>query len=57
MASGTVIDMDVEITDVNGQPQLVPFASLSKSGKIVNAYNALRLAQQYKKWKKGKTWE
>ena len=54
MASGTVIDMDVEITDVNGQPQLVPFASLSKSGKIVNAYNALRLAQHYKKWKKGK---
>jgi cell wall-associated protease len=54
MASGTVIDLDVEITDANGQPQLVPFASLSKSGKIVNAYNALRLAQHYKKWKKGK---
>jgi cell wall-associated protease len=54
MASGTPIDLDVEITDANGQPQLVPFASLSKSGKIVNAYNALRLAQQYKKWKKGK---
>ena len=57
MASGTVIDREVEIMDANGQPQLVPFASLSKSGKIVNAYNALRLAQQYKKWKKGKTWE
>jgi cell wall-associated protease len=54
MASGTVIDREVEITDANGQPKLVPFASLSKSGKIVNAYNALRLAQHYKKWKKGK---
>jgi cell wall-associated protease len=54
MASGTVIDREVEITDANGQPKLVPFTSLSKSGKIVNAYNALRLAQHYKKWKKGK---
>ncbi len=54
LASGVSYDIDVEITDENGKKKLVPFSSLSKSGKIVNAYNALLYAKNYKKWKAGK---
>lgn len=54
MVSGTSVEVDVEITDENGNPKTVPFSSLSKSGKIVNAYNAMLMAKNYKKWKKGK---
>ncbi len=44
MDSGTAITTDVI---VGGDPKDVrPFASLSKSGKIVNAYNALLLAEK-----------
>ncbi len=32
--------------------KLVPFSQLSKSGKVVNAYNALVLAEQISKSKK-----
>jgi cell wall-associated protease len=52
MESGTVIDLEVEIKDEQGNPKKVPFSSLSKSGKIVNAYQALVLAQRYQKNKK-----
>jgi cell wall-associated protease len=55
MESGTVIDLEVEIKDDLGNPKLVPFSSLSKSGKIVNAYNALIWAEHYTKEKKRKT--
>jgi len=49
MDSGTAITTDVI---VGGKPSDVrPFASLSKSGKIVNAYNALVMAEQMSKGK------
>ncbi len=38
--------------DYKGEPQLVPFNSLSKSGKMVNVYNAILLADQISKSKK-----
>jgi subtilisin family serine protease len=53
LASGVSYDIDVEIIE-DGKKKLVPFSSLSKSGKIVNAYNALLYAKNYKKWKAGK---
>ena len=47
MDSGTAITTDVIF---GGNPSDVrPFASLSKSGKIVNAYNALLMAQKMSK--------
>lgn len=54
MESGISYDIEVEIRNEKGEKVLVPFRSLSKSGKIVNAYNALLMAKNYKKWKKGK---
>ena len=53
LASGVSYNIDVEIRE-GRKKKLVPFSSLSKTGKIVNAYNALLLAKHYKKWKKGK---
>lgn len=47
MDSGVSYDIDVEITNEEGEKVLVPFSSLSKSGKIVNAYNALLMAEKY----------
>lgn len=38
----------------NKEKELVPFSSLSKSGKIVNAYNALLMAEEVSKKKKRK---
>jgi len=54
LESGVSYDIDVELPSYDEEKKLVPFKSLSKSGKIVNAYNALLLAKHYKKWKKGK---
>jgi len=54
LASGVSYDIDVEITGEDGKKKSVPFKNLSKSGKIVNAYNALLYAKNYKKWKAGK---
>jgi len=49
MDSGTAITSDVV---VGGNPSDIrPFASLSKSGRIVNAYNALLMAEQISKGK------
>jgi len=44
MNSGTKIDKEVLLP--GGKGKKVPFASLSVSGRIVNAYNALRMANQ-----------
>ncbi|AXT61891.1 peptidase S8 [Aquimarina sp. AD10] len=52
LESGTSYDIDVEITGENGEKKLIPFSELSKSGKIVNAYNALLLAEKMSKNKK-----
>ena len=47
--SGTVYDVKVEITQKDGTKTLIPFSELSKSGKIVNAYNALIMAEKLSK--------
>ncbi len=52
MESGVSYDIDVEIEQEDGTKKLVPFSELSKSGKIVNAYNALLMAEQVSKRKK-----
>ena len=57
LQSGTPIDLMVLKPYPNGEkrdPNKVPFSSLSKSGKIVNAYNALLLAEEVSKKKKRK---
>jgi subtilisin family serine protease len=54
LESGVSYDIDVELPSYDEEKKLVPFSSLSKSGKIVNAYNALLYAKNYKKWKQGK---
>jgi len=46
MKSGTAYHIDIEIEQEDGSKKLVPFSELSKSGKIVNAYNALLLAEK-----------
>ncbi len=51
MKSGTSYHIDVEIKQEDGTKKMVPFSELSKSGKIVNAYNALLLAEQISKSK------
>ncbi|MFD2563666.1 S8 family serine peptidase [Aquimarina rubra] len=51
MDSGTSYDAEVEIKQEDGTKKLVPFSDLSKSGKVVNAYNALLMAEQLSKQK------
>ncbi|WP_162200462.1 S8 family serine peptidase [Kordia jejudonensis] len=54
MESGVSYDIMVLKPYANGEkrdPNKVPFSSLSKSGKIVNAYNALLLAEKVSKKK------
>ena len=55
MQSGTSIDLMVLKPYPNGEkrdPKKVPFSSLSKSGKIANAFNALLMAEEVSKKKK-----
>ncbi|MBW1297802.1 S8 family serine peptidase [Aquimarina litoralis] len=47
--SGTSYEVEVSIKDADGSKKSVPFSELSKSGKIVNAYNALVLAEKMAK--------
>ncbi len=49
MDSGTPYDVMVNISRNRKKDSLVPFSSLSKSGKIVNAYNALLMAEEISK--------
>ncbi|WP_298424315.1 S8 family serine peptidase [uncultured Kordia sp.] len=51
MESGISYDVMVNKPSTNKEKELVPFSSLSKSGKIVNAYNALLLAEEVSKKK------
>ncbi|SEL14479.1 Subtilase family protein [Aquimarina amphilecti] len=44
--SGSSFDVKVEIKQEDGTKKIVAFSELSKSGKIVNAYNALLLAEK-----------
>ncbi|WP_082994973.1 S8 family serine peptidase [Aquimarina megaterium] len=49
MKSGVSYNIDVEIKQKDGTKKMVPFSELSKSGKVVNAYNALLMAEQVSK--------
>ncbi|WP_074409294.1 S8 family serine peptidase [Aquimarina megaterium] len=51
MKSGVSYNIDIEIKQKDGTKKLVPFSELSKSGKVVNAYNALLMAEQVSKSK------
>jgi len=46
MQSGTPINFDVEVGDDH---KLIPFSETCVSGKIVNAYNAMKMAEQLSK--------
>jgi subtilisin family serine protease len=46
LASGDSIDLKVVKPGAEGEAPLVPFSSLSKTGKILNAYRALLLAEE-----------
>eukprot|EP00218_Dolichomastix_sp_CCMP3274_P014570 CAMPEP_0170150440 /NCGR_PEP_ID=MMETSP0033_2-20121228/46421_1 /TAXON_ID=195969 /ORGANISM="Dolichomastix tenuilepis, Strain CCMP3274" /LENGTH=333 /DNA_ID=CAMNT_0010387473 /DNA_START=68 /DNA_END=1069 /DNA_ORIENTATION=+ len=46
MESGVSYDIMVNKPSTSKEKELVPFSSLSKSGKIVNAYNALLMAEE-----------
>jgi len=51
MESGVSYDIMVNKPSTSEEKELVPFSSLSKSGKIVNAYNALLMAEEVSKKK------
>lgn len=46
LQSGVSYNIYVEIEQENGTKKTVPFSALSKSGKVVNAYNALLMAEK-----------
>lgn len=46
LTSGTTYDIPVIVNDNHGQPQNVPFRTLSKSGKIINVYDAFIYAKE-----------
>jgi subtilisin family serine protease len=50
--SGVSINLEVNVPGTSNPVKKVPFNSLSKSGKIVNAYNALLMAEEVSKSKK-----
>jgi hypothetical protein len=49
MNSGTKVDLEVKIP--GGEGKKAPFSDLSVSGRIVNAYNALKMADSMVKGK------
>ncbi|MBQ0735794.1 S8 family peptidase [Aquimarina celericrescens] len=51
MQSGVSYNIEIGITQEDGTKKMVPFSELSKSGKIVNAYNALLMAERISKSK------
>lgn len=50
MDSGTTYDLEVNVPGTEGKK--VPFSELSKSGKVLNVYNAMQLAEKVSKNKK-----
>ncbi|MFL1894534.1 S8 family serine peptidase [Aquimarina sp. 2-A2] len=52
--SGISYTIDVEVEQEDGSKKTIPFSELSKSGKVVNAYNAILMAEEVAK-AKGKT--
>ncbi|MNX60230.1 Cell wall-associated protease precursor [compost metagenome] len=53
MDSGTAYDLEVLVPGEEGKK--VPFSELSKSGKVLNVYNAMQLAEKVSNIKKHKT--
>jgi hypothetical protein len=51
MQSVTKVDHQVMVKNGN-MPQMIPFQDVCVSGGVVNAYNALMLADTYRKKKK-----
>ena len=49
MESGNYIEIPVNITDKNNTEREISFTELSKSGKIINAYNAFLMASRLQK--------
>jgi hypothetical protein len=54
MDSGVEYDILVDVPTKENPDQQLPFIQISKSGKIVNAYNALLMAEEFVKEKKKK---
>ncbi len=52
MKSGVTFDHTVKQPNEDGETVMVPFSSLSRTGKLVNAYAAVRMADEYVKNKK-----
>ena len=46
LQSGVSYNIDIEIEQEDSTKKSIPFSELSKSGKVVNAYNALLMAAQ-----------
>ena len=51
LQSGVTYNIDVEIKEEDDTKKTIPFPELSKSGKVVNAYNALLMAERIAKKK------
>ena len=49
--SGISYNIDVAIEQEDDAIKLIPFSNLSKSGKVINAYNALLMAEKFAKSK------
>jgi len=47
MDSGTPIDMEVLLPSREESDKMVHFSELSKTGRVLNAYNALKMAEEY----------
>ena len=50
MDSGTAYDLEVIVPGT--EDKKVPFSELSKSGKVLNVYNAMQIADKVSKQKK-----
>lgn len=46
MDSGTSYDVNIPFKQKEGSEKMIPFSELSKSGKVVNAYNAFIMAEK-----------
>ncbi|TYP76994.1 S8 family serine peptidase [Aquimarina intermedia] len=51
MDSGISYNINVEVEQEDGFKKTIPFSELSKSGKVVNAYNAILMAEEVSKAK------
>ncbi|WP_299107992.1 S8 family serine peptidase [uncultured Tenacibaculum sp.] len=47
MDSGTSYEVNIPFSQEDGAEKLIPFSELSKSGKVVNAYNAFMMAKNF----------